>query len=271
MFCDTHCHLDFEDYAPDRTEVIARAQDAGIRFVINPGIDISSSQSAFNLAEEFPGFIFPAAGIHPNYVGSVAADDLEQLVELTADHKFIAIGEIGLDYYRNFSDPAQQRKAFLAQLDSAAHLELPVIIHNREASQDVVSILSDWQRGLPDNSRLKRYPGVLHSYSGTLDEAFEMVEINFMFGVGGPVTFQNAFERRTVVAGLPLEKILLETDAPFLTPHPHRGKRNEPAYIPLIAAEIAHLHSRSLEETGQITTQNAINLFNLGEKNIVEG
>ena len=263
MFCDTHCHIDFEDYDPDRAEVLERAKQANLCFLINPGIDLASSKAALSLSLEYPGFIFAAVGIHPNYVSSMANGDLERLWDLAHTQAWVAIGEIGLDYYREFSEPAQQREAFLAQLDLAAQCELPVIIHNREASRDLVSILSDWQRGLPAGSRLKRFPGVLHAYSGSLDEALELAELNFAFGLGGPVTYHNGAERRAVAAGLPLQKILLETDAPFLTPHPHRGKRNEPAYIPLIAAEIARLHKRTPEEVGEITTQNAIRLFNL--------
>ena len=263
MYCDTHCHIDFEDYDPDRAEVLERAKQANLCFLINPGIDLASSKAALSLSLEYPGFIFAAVGIHPNYVSSMANGDLERLWDLAHTQAWVAIGEIGLDYYREYSEPAQQREAFLAQLDLAAQCELPVIIHNREASRDLVSILSDWQRGLPAGSRLKRFPGVLHAYSGSLDEALELAELNFAFGLGGPVTYHNGAERRAVAAGLPLQKILLETDAPFLTPHPHRGKRNEPAYIPLIAAEIARLHKRTPEEVGEITTQNAIRLFNL--------
>ena len=263
MYCDTHCHIDFEDYDADRAEVLERAKQANLCFLINPGIDLASSKAALSLSLEYPGFIFAAVGIHPNYISSMATEDLERLWDLAHTQAWVAIGEIGLDYYREYSEPAQQREAFLAQLDLAAQCELPVIIHNREASRDLVSILSDWQRGLPAGSRLKRFPGVLHAYSGSLDEALELAELNFAFGLGGPVTYHNGAERRAVAAGLPLQKILLETDAPFLTPHPHRGKRNEPAYIPLIAAEIAQLHERTPEEVGEITTQNAIRLFNL--------
>jgi len=263
MFCDTHCHIDFEDYDADRAEVLERAKQANLCFLINPGIDLASSKAALSLSLEYPGFIFAAVGIHPNYVSSMANGDLERLSDLAHTQALVAIGEIGLDYYREYSEPAQQREAFLAQLDLAARCELPVIIHNREASRDLVLILSEWQHGLPAGSRLKRLPGVLHAYSGSLDEALELAELNFAFGLGGPVTYHNGAERRAVAAGLPLQKILLETDAPFLTPHPHRGKRNEPAYIPLIAAEIARLHERTPEEVGEITTQNAIRLFNL--------
>jgi TatD DNase family protein len=263
MYCDTHCHIDFEDYNADRSEVLERAKQADLCFLINPGIDLASSKSALGLSQKYPGFIFAAVGIHPNYVSSMAGGDLERLSDLAHTQASVAVGEIGLDYYREYSEPAQQREVLLAQLELAEQIELPVIIHNRDASQDLIPILSDWQRGLPAGNRLKRFPGVLHAYSGNLDEALGLAELNFVFGLGGPVTYHNGAERRAVAAGLPLEKILLETDAPFLTPHPHRGKRNEPAYIPLIAAEIARLHECTPEEVGEITTQNAIQLFNL--------
>ena len=264
MYCDTHCHLDFDVYDSDRQEVIDRSKEAELAFVINPGIDLASSRAAIRLAQVYPGFMHATVGIHPNYVYACNENSLSELHALATQSAVVAIGEIGLDYYRDYSEPAQQRRYFLEQLEFASQLELPVVIHNRDASQDLVPILSDWYFGLPQNSRLKQYSGDMHSYSDGLDTALSLANMGFYFGIGGPVTFHNASWRREIASGLPLERILLETDAPFLTPHPHRGKRNEPAFIPLIAAEIAKLQGKTSQEIGQITTANAATLFSLG-------
>jgi len=266
MYCDTHCHIDFEDYDADRAEVLERAKQANLCFLINPGIDLASSKAALSLSLEYPGFIFAAVGIHPNYVSSMANGDLERLSDLAHTQALVAIGEIGLDYYRDYSPPAQQRRYFLWQLELAASLELPVIIHDRDASHDLVPILRDWRESLPPDSPIKTRPGVMHAFSGSPEDAQTLSELGFCFGIGGPVTYQNAWERRELVAQLPCKSIILETDAPFLTPHPFRGKRNEPAYIPLIAEKIAALHSLSPIELGRISTGNAVALFNLNSK-----
>ncbi|MFZ3070066.1 MAG: TatD family hydrolase [Anaerolineaceae bacterium] len=263
MFCDTHCHLDFDVYDADRQEVVERARAAGIAFIINPGIDLESSQKALQLTLRYPGFIYAAVGIHPNYVGTCAENTLPDLRILAQTPGVVAIGEIGLDYYRHYADPAQQRQVFLQQLELASGMQLPVVIHDRDASQDLVPILTDWYHGLPAESLLKQHPGDLHAYSDNLEIALPLAELGFCFGIGGPITYQNAEERRQVAAGLPPDKILLETDAPFLTPHPYRGKRNEPAYIPLMAAELAKLHGKTDGEIGQITTATAATLFSL--------
>ncbi len=266
MFTDTHCHLDFYSYDADRPEVILRARQAGLAFIVNPGVDLPSAGAVLKLTEDYPGYIYAAVGIHPNYSANCEQDHIARLEELAAAPGVVAIGEIGLDYYRDYSPPEQQRRAFLWQLELAARLALPVIIHDRDASQDLVPILRDWQSALPASSPLKLQPGVMHAYSGSAEQALALAEIGFYFGIGGPVTYQNAQERRGVVKQLSPERILLETDAPFLTPHPHRGKRNEPAYIPLIAEIIAALHGISSAELGEITTANAAALFGLTSK-----
>lgn len=266
MFTDTHCHLDFDSYDADRPEVILRARLAGLAFIVNPGVDLPSAGAVLQLTEDYPGYIYAALGIHPNYSADCEQDHIARLEELATAPGVVAIGEIGLDYYRDYSPPEQQRRAFLWQLELAARLALPVIIHDRDASQDLVPILRDWQSALPAANPIKQRPGVMHAYSGSAEQALALAELGFCFGIGGPVTYQNAQERRGVVKQLPLERILLETDAPFLTPHPHRGKRNEPAYIPLIAETIAALHDISSAELGEITTANAAALFRLPSK-----
>jgi len=262
VFTDTHCHLDFEIFDQDRKEVIERAKQAGLCFILNPGIDLQTSTVTIKLANTYPGFIYAAIGFHPNYGSQWDHNSMHGLKNLAEDHSVLAIGEIGLDYYRDYTPRNLQYDIFLKQLTLAKELDLPVLIHNRDASQDVLPILSDWVKSLPKDSHLKQYPGVLHSYSDTLEVAQTAISLKFMIGITGPVTFNKADERKRIVANLPLESILLETDAPFLTPHPHRGKRNEPAYIPLIAEIIANLHGTNLETVAEITYQNARKLLN---------
>ena len=263
---DSHCHLDFDNFDQDRPEVIARARSAGVRFVVVPGVDLPSSVRAQALTAQYPGFVFNAAGVHPNNVNGLKIEVLDEIRELAKSPGVVAIGEIGLDFYRTYSSKEDQKRFLLAQLALAEELELPVILHDRDASEELVPILLDWQTELAENHPLKRRPGVMHAYSADLTVAQPLIESNFYFGVGGPVTYENARERKDVVKGLPLERVLLETDAPYLTPHPHRGKRNEPGYIPLIAETIANLHNMTAAEVGQITTRNAICLFGLPEQ-----
>jgi TatD DNase family protein len=261
-YTDTHCHLDFERFDPDRGEVIHRAWEAGLVKILNPGIDVETSDEAIRLSAEYPGQIFAAVGVHPNYGQDWMEDTLAALREQTQDANVVAIGEIGLDYYREYTPHDIQRTIFREQLNLAAEVNLPVIIHNREATRDLMGILTEWTGELRSTGHpLAERPGVLHSYSDDLETAQQGLAMNFYLGIGGPVTFKNALDRKEVVREIPLECILLETDAPYLTPHPHRGQRNEPAYIPLIAAEIAALQTTSPEEVAQITTENANHLF----------
>ena len=263
QFVDTHCHLDFDAFKADHPEIVNRSTTAGITFIINPGINLPSSALAIKLAENYPGKIYAAIGFHPNY--GIEWDDNSRaaLYTLAKNKGVVAIGEIGLDYYREYTPHPLQQEVFCTQLQLAQELELPVLIHNRDADEDLTPILKDWYLALPTDSKLKAYPGVLHSFSSTLSIGRQIMEMNFMIGITGPVTFKNANARKALIAALPVERMLLETDAPYLTPHPHRGKRNLPEYIPLIAAEVARLHQRDIEEIGAITTQNAKLLFRL--------
>ena len=261
-FTDTHCHLDFDVFDVDRSEVIIRAQQAGLGFILNPGIDLPSSKTGIKLAHDYPGLIYAAVGFHPNYGSLWDKNSLNGLRMLAKDKSVLAIGEIGLDYYRQHTPIDLQREILLQQLDLAKELALPVILHTRESANDILSILVNWVNSLPDNSKLKTYPGVLHSFSDTLEVAFKAISLNFMIGITGPVTFNNAAEIKNLVANLPLQSILLETDSPFLTPHPYRGRRNEPANIPLIAEMIAKLHKTTIDGVAETTYQNARQLFN---------
>ena len=199
--------------------------------------------------------VYAAVGVHPNSTADFDAATLDAVRELAAADKVFSIGEIGLDYHWDKSPKDVQARAFRAQLDLAAELELPVIIHNREASEDVLPILEDWARTLPD--ALKDRPGVLHSFSAPQEAADRALAIGFYLGFTGPVTFKNADNLRRVAATVPLDRIVVETDGPFLTPAPHRGKRNESAYIPHIVERLAGLHNISVEAMGTHTTENA--------------
>lgn len=259
---DTHCHLNFESYADERDAVLARAADVGVRRVINPGIDPQSSREGVGLAVRYAGRVFAAVGLHPNstadFAPALLADEIAPLLRAPG---VVAVGEIGLDYYWDKSPKDVQRRAFVAQLTLARDAGLPVIIHSRDAGEDVIAILEDWARDLP--TRLHERCGVLHSFSASQQIAERALEAGFYLGFTGPITYKNADDLRRVAAAVPLERMLLETDGPFLTPEPHRGKRNEPAYIPLIARRIATLTGLNTEAVAETTTANAVELFNL--------
>ncbi len=260
MLIDTHCHLNFDSYDGDREAVLQRAADVGVTRIIIPSVDLVTGQEGLDLAERYAG-VYAAAGVHPNSTAEFTEADLALISAQAAHPKVVAIGEIGLDYHWDESPKAMQHRAFEAQLALAAQLELPVIIHNREASDDVLPILEAWAATLPP--ALKERPGVLHSFSASASMADRALAINFYLGFTGPVTYKNADELRRVALSTPLERMLVETDAPFLTPVPHRGKRNEPAYIPLIADRIAALRGLALDEFAAATTANAVRLFRL--------
>lgn len=261
---DTHCHLNLNMYDNDLDQVLGRAWARGLERILVPGIDVETSRSALRLAEQHPR-IYAAVGVHPSSAGQWNEDSLNTLRELARHPKAAAIGEIGLDYYRDRAPRPVQRAVFQAQLELAAELGLPLVIHNREALEDVWAALSGWQaelarRGLP----LANRPGVLHSYDGPAAPARQAAEHGFFIGVSGPVTFKNAPDRHQLVASLPLEQLLIETDAPYLTPHPYRGRRNEPAYVAFVAEKIAELHQVTVEKVSQATWDNAAQLFNWG-------
>ncbi|MEA4811261.1 MAG: TatD family hydrolase [Anaerolineaceae bacterium] len=269
-YCDTHCHLDFEVYDADRDAVIERAKAAGLEFIIIPGIDLPSSRAALQLSKLHPGYCYAMAGFHPNHSNLFEEGGLELLAELAQNDAVVAIGEIGLDYYRDYCSQTIQQKAFEAQLGLALEYQKAVCIHNREASADLMAILRTWWAGIPQESPLKACPGVLHAYSAGLSEAERFMEMGFKLGLGGPITFKNADDRREIVRQLPAESLLPETDAPFLTPVPFRGRRNEPSYIPFIAKAAARLQNMSAEAFGALSNQSARDLFKIRNWNQVE-
>jgi TatD DNase family protein len=258
---DTHCHLDFEAFEADRQQVLARGLEAGVERILNPGINLTSTRAAIKLAESYPQ-VFAAAGIHPNEATTWEGNTQSHLRELAQHPKVVAVGEIGLDYYRDRAPRPVQQRIFQEQLDLAAELGLPVVIHNRQATEDVLMLIANWHNKLVSaGSPLAERPGVLHSYANGENVARQAIALNFYIGFTGPVTFRNAPELQRVVASLPVDRLLVETDAPFLTPHPHRGQRNEPAYVRLVAEKIAELHQENFARIADRTTANAKRLF----------
>ena len=270
---DTHCHLDFHKFDEDRGAVIRRAEEAGLVRILIPALSVTSSLSAIKLAESHP-MLYAAIGVQPNESLTWDNASIPALRELAANPKVVAIGEIGLDYYWESAPHEHQQRIFREQLDLAAELELPVVVHLREKAdavngpcyEDAMSILEEWVISLgTDKNALKQNPGVLHSFSGSAETAKRAIGLNFCIGITGPVTFKNAKYKQEMFAQLSLDYLLIETDGPYLSPHPHRGKRNEPAFVYEIADKIAGLQSRSREEVAAATTKNAARLFSWGE------
>jgi TatD DNase family protein len=261
LLTDTHCHLNLNPVFDDLEEVLKRAWDSGINRILIPGIDLETSCNAVALCNRYPN-LYAAVGIHPNDALKWDKSSSNQLLQLAKDPKVVAIGEIGLDFYRDYCPIEIQENVFLSQLEIASDLNLPVIIHNRQAFAKTWNILYEWRQGLlMKNSSLAIYPGVMHSFDGSLEDARQAIEQNFFVGVTGPITFRNAKDRQQTIQSIPLNCLLLETDAPYLTPHPYRGQRNEPAFVRLIAETIASLHHVPLEIVAIATSENANRLF----------
>jgi TatD DNase family protein len=269
VLTDTHCHLNLEKFDPDREAVLERAKQAGVGQILIPGLNLITSFAAVKLAQDHP-LLFAAVGVHPTEAVDIESSTLKDLQRLAQHPKVKAIGEIGLDYYWDSTRHDLQKKVLNAQLALAAQLLLPVVLHFREkgdasggeCASDLMKILDDWLSGLRgEKSPLVEKPGVLHSFSGTLEMAHAAMGLGFFIGVAGPVTFEKNRQRQDLVASLPLDRVLIETDAPFQTPFPQRGKRNEPAYIGLIADKIAIVHSSTSEQVARATSDNAKRLF----------
>jgi len=264
VLIDTHCHLDLEAFDADRDEVLVRAAAAGVRAILNPSLNLSSSAKIVELAAAH-ATVFAAVGVHPNDSTGWIEGSAAELSELAGHSKVVAIGEIGLDYYWEKAPRALQQRVFEDQLELAAKLELPVIVHNREASADVLEMLLDWQAELLRlGSPLADRPGVLHSFSGDQAMAEAAVASHFYVGLTGPLTFKNARDLQQLAAGLPLDYLLVETDSPYLSPHPQRGQRNEPAKVRLVTEKLAELKGTSLSEVAAATSANAERLFRFG-------
>ena len=256
MLIDTHCHLDFDWFDEDRDAVVERAQAAGVTQMVVPGLDLENCRTILALTEKYDG-VFAAVGIHPNSSAEWQDNWVGVLRDLAQQHKVVAIGEIGLDYYWDKSPQAVHHRALTLQLELAAELNLPVIIHNREASADVIRLLSEAPQVGRDN------PGVLHSFAADWDTAVAALNLGYYLGFTGPVTYKKADALRDIARKVPDDRILVETDAPFLTPHPYRGKRNEPAYVAYVAEKLAEVRGVSTAVFAQQTTANARRLFSV--------
>lgn len=251
MLVDTHCHLDLEQFDADREAVLARARAAGVRRILVPGIDLAACRRAVALAEQYPE-VRAAVGIHPNYTADFSDETLAELRDLARHPKVDAIGEIGIDSYWHTVPLDIQERAFRAQLELAAALERPVIIHDREAHAEVMAVLRE--QAPPAGA-------VLHSFSGEWAMAEEALAAGYYLGVDGPLTYKKNDGLRAIFARAPEQRILIETDAPYLTPQAHRGKRNEPAYVRDVAERLAEVRGLPLEALASALAANAARLF----------
>jgi TatD DNase family protein len=265
LLVDSHCHLDASQFDADRLGVIERARAAGLRAIVIPGIDLHHCRQALSLADAHAD-IYAAVGIHPNSSADYGAATEAELRELARHPKVVAYGEIGLDYYWDKVEPARQRMAFERQLELAAALGLPVIIHSRDANDDVAAVLREWVQSASFAASplaQRSFAGVLHAFSGDVALAEAAYSWDFVLSLGGPVTFTNAKRLHALVPQLRRDRLMLETDAPYLTPHPHRGQRNEPAYVALVCSKLAALYGVSMSQMAAESTQLAQQFFGL--------
>ena len=253
---DTHAHYDSGAFNADRMEVLASMPEAGVELILNPGCDLPSSQTAVELAEKFP-FVYAAVGVHPSDCEGFSQNTLDGLRTLAARPKVRAVGEIGLDYYWKDNPPREfQREVFHAQLELAEELQLPVIIHDREAHQDCLEVV----RAHP------KVTGVYHCYSGSLEDAKTLVKLGWMLSFTGVVTYKNARRSLEVIDWLPMDRIMIETDSPYLTPEPFRGKRNDSGKVYRVAETIAQVKGMDLDEVAEITLENGKRFFGIEEE-----
>ncbi|AOH52787.1 hydrolase TatD [Peribacillus muralis] len=254
MLFDTHVHVNAEQFNEDLEEVIERAKEAGVNNMVVVGFDRPTIKRAMELVETYD-FMYAAVGWHPVDAIDMTEDDLQWIEELSNHPKVVAIGEMGLDYHWDKSPKDIQKEVFRKQIRLAKKVGLPIIIHNREATADIVNILKE--------EEASSVGGIMHCFSGSAETALECVDMNFYISLGGPVTFKNAKKPKEVAAAVPLDRLLIETDCPYLAPHPFRGKRNEPSYVKLVAEQIAEIKQLSIEEVSKTTTENAKKLFGI--------
>lgn len=252
MFFDTHAHYDDKRFNDDLDELLASMSKNNVDYIVNAAADISSARKGIELAKKYP-FIYAAVGVHPHNVDRLKEDAIESLENLSQHSKVVAIGEIGLDYYYEHSPRDIQKIWFKNQMDLAKKLGLPIIVHSRDAAAETFEMVK--QSGLKD--------GVIHCYSGSVEMAKEYTKLGFYIGIGGTVTFKNARKPVEVVREIPLESIVIETDCPYLTPMPHRGKRNDSTYLQYIAQKIADIKGISIEDVARVTSKNAKTLYGI--------
>jgi TatD DNase family protein len=256
MLFDTHVHLNADQYNDDLEEVIQRALDHDVKNMVVVGFDRTTIKRAIELADQY-SFLYAAVGWHPVDAIDMQDEDLQWIEELASHPKVVAIGEMGLDYHWDKSPKEIQMEVFRKQIRLAKRVKMPIIIHNREATQDIIDILKE--------ENASEVGGIMHCFSGSLEVAKECVDMNFYISLGGPVTFKNAKKPKEVAKEISIKHLLIETDCPYLAPHPYRGKRNEPSYVSLVAKEIAELKNMTYEEVVQKTYDNARHLFRINE------
>ncbi|MGN0941363.1 MAG: TatD family hydrolase [Selenomonadaceae bacterium] len=255
VLVDTHCHIDGPEYDDDREAMLERARAAEVTRIVNFGDTMESSARSVKLADTHE-MVYVGVGIHPENVTEMTQADDDKIAEWAKDEKVVAIGEIGLDYYWE-KDPENHRrqKALLVhQLDIARQLHLPVCIHDREAHGDMMKILRSEGRGIP---------GVIHCYSGSWEMAKELIKLGYFLGIDGPIMYKNAVNKLDIIKNMPADRILTETDSPYLTPLPYRGRRNEPMFVRRVAEFAAELRGETIEEFAKQTTENAVNLYGI--------
>lgn len=255
MVFETHAHYDDEQFDLDREELLSSMPEQGVGTIVNVSATYESCRRVVDLVQKYP-FMYAAVGIHPDEVGSLNEERFQQMKELCKQEKVVAVGEIGLDYYWDNESHDVQKEWFVRQLDLARELNLPVLIHSREAAADTMEIMKEHGQGLR---------GVIHCYSYSKEQAKEYVKMGYYIGVGGVVTFKNARKLKETVEEIPLTSIVLETDCPYLAPVPFRGKRNNSSYIKYVAEEIAEIKGISYEAVVEQTEKNARDLYNLTE------
>lgn len=256
MLFDTHAHLNAEQFDEDREKMLARARQMGISRILNIGFNRETIPSSLQLAEKYD-YIYSSVGWHPVDAKDYTEEDYDWLKSLCDHPKVVAIGEIGLDYYWDTSPKEVQDRVFREQIRLAKEVNLPILIHNREAHGDLLRILKE--------ERADEVGGIMHAFSGSVEMAKECIDMNFYISFGGPVTFKNARKPKEVAQEIPLDRILIETDSPYLTPHPFRGKRNESGYILYVAEVLAELRGLTTEEIAHITYNNAVKVLRLSE------
>ncbi len=251
---DSHAHMDDKRFDKDRKEVLKAAKTAGVNYILNPGADLNSSIKAVNLAKENE-MLYAAIGVHPHSAKDYNEETEEALRSLAGEDKVVALGEIGLDYHYNYSDKESQRRAFIAQIRLSKELKLPLIIHDREANGEVFDLLTAYEA--------QEYGCIMHCYSGSPELAEEYVKRGYHISIAGPITFKNAKKPYQVAKVVPLEQLLIETDAPYLAPEPRRGRRNEPLLVRFVAAKIAEAKGITTEEVIRVTEANAKAFFKI--------
>lgn len=253
MLIDTHCHLDDERLASDEERVLRNAAESGVQVMVTIGTDEKTSAAAAQIASRYPGRVFHTVGGHPSDVDRFGEAELAEIERLARETGPKAIGEIGLDYYHS-SDRAKQAEVFGRMIALARGLSLPIVIHDRDAHEDIYRMLSEKAGGMKI---------VMHCYSAGPDFVDRFMDLGCLFSIAGPVTFKNGQAHRDAVAKIPLDRLVVETDAPYLTPHPYRGQRNEPAYVKLTAEMVAGVKGITLDQLAEATTQNARNFFSI--------